>query len=307
MMIATFLSRHTPPSRPSRPRFARAVLRRFRAVALGVALVGVAMAAAAIAAGTRVKKSHALGRTARRHGRSRGGGELSQVARSGLGRSAGFDADSRRKRQADRSHRRPMPPPESIGFAWPTPTLRPAPRPFIVGTLSEVNEQEPNNRPAEAQRVSNSVVVNGRFGTNGDVDSFAVDLEQGQTLVASLSGHESLGSPMDSVLEIVSARGGVVDFNHDQRGTRSANRVYGASGGPLCGPRLRVSFDSQQHDRVFGRRSICLSADADHENVRRLSLAPGGHAGSYNAADIVRMEHSRVPKSDDASCRRRGR
>lgn len=92
------------------------------------------------------------------------------------------------------------------------------PRPFIVGTLPEVSEQEPNNRPAQAQLVSSAVVVNGRFGANGDVDAFAVDLEQGQTLVASLSGHESLGSPMDSVLEIVSTRGGVLAFNHDQRG-----------------------------------------------------------------------------------------
>lgn len=92
------------------------------------------------------------------------------------------------------------------------------PRPFIVGTLAEVVEQEPNNRPAQAQSVSTAVVVNGRFGANGDVDAFAVELEQGQTLVASLSGHESLGSPMDSVLEIVSTRGGVLAFNHDQRG-----------------------------------------------------------------------------------------
>lgn len=93
-----------------------------------------------------------------------------------------------------------------------------APRPFIVGTLAEVGEQEPNNRPMQAQPVGSAVVVNGRFGENGDVDVFAVDLEQGQTLVASLSGHESLGSPMDSVLEIVSMRGGVLAFNHDQRG-----------------------------------------------------------------------------------------
>src|SRR6185369_110363 len=76
------------------------------------------------------------------------------------------------------------------------------PRPFIVGTLAEVVEQEPNNRLAQAQIVSSAVVVNGRFGGNGDVDAFALDLEKGQTLVASLAGHELLGSPMDSVLEV---------------------------------------------------------------------------------------------------------
>ena len=172
-----------------------------------------------------------------------------------------------------------------------------APRPFIVGTLPEVNEQEPNNRPAEAQPVSSAVVVNGRFGANGDVDMFAVDLEQGQTLVASLSGHESLGSPMDSVLEIVSTRGDVLAFNHDQHGLDPQIEFTAPSDGPLPGPRVRLSFDSQQHDRVCRRRSIRLSADADHEDVRRLSLAAGGDARPSTPRRAVRLEHSRVPAS----------
>ncbi len=108
-----------------------------------------------------------------------------------------------------------------------------APRPFVVGTLAEANEQEPNNSPAKAQAVTAPVVVNGRLGASGDVDMFAVPLSRGQTLVASIAGNETLGSPMDSVLEIVSPRGNVLAYNHDRLGldpqiefTAPADGVY---------------------------------------------------------------------------------
>ncbi len=91
-------------------------------------------------------------------------------------------------------------------------------RPFIVGTLAEVVEQEPNNTPATAQTVGTSTVVNGRLGSAGDADLFAVPLAKGQTLVAALEAHETLGSPFDGVLQIVGPRGNVVAYNHDQRG-----------------------------------------------------------------------------------------
>ncbi len=94
-----------------------------------------------------------------------------------------------------------------------------APLPFIVGTLPEVLEQEPNSSVSKAQTLSSSaVVVNGKLGANGDVDMFAVPLQAGQTLVASLEGHETIGSPVDSVLQILSTRGHVLAYNHDQHG-----------------------------------------------------------------------------------------
>ncbi len=94
------------------------------------------------------------------------------------------------------------------------------PRPFVVGTLPEVNESEPNDNPAQAQKVDASgVVVNGRFGKNGDVDSFRVTLKKGQTLVASMEANRHLGSPMDGVLQVASAEGFVlaqIDDEHDR-------------------------------------------------------------------------------------------
>lgn len=91
-------------------------------------------------------------------------------------------------------------------------------RPFIVGTLPEVNEKEPNDEPRKAQALDNSAVVNGKLSKSGDVDCFAVKLRKGQTLVASVEAHHTLRSPMDGVLQVISADGFVLDQNNDFHG-----------------------------------------------------------------------------------------
>ncbi len=92
-------------------------------------------------------------------------------------------------------------------------------RPFIVGVLPEVLEVEPNDDPKKPQVLASSqLVVNGRLGKPGDVDTFAVKLTKGQTLVASLEAHRTLRSPMDGVLQILSADGFVLDQNDDYHG-----------------------------------------------------------------------------------------
>lgn len=88
-------------------------------------------------------------------------------------------------------------------------------RPFIVGVLPEVVEKEPNDEPGKAQAVTLPAVVNGRLQKAGDVDCFAVTLKKGQTLVASVEANRTLKSPMDAVLQVVSADGFVLEQNHD--------------------------------------------------------------------------------------------
>jgi hypothetical protein len=89
-------------------------------------------------------------------------------------------------------------------------------RPFIVGMLPEVMEQEPNDDPKKPQVLDKSqLVVNGRLDKPGDVDTFAVKLTKGQTLVASLEAYRTLRSPMDGVLQILSADGFVLEQNDD--------------------------------------------------------------------------------------------
>lgn len=91
-------------------------------------------------------------------------------------------------------------------------------RRFLVGTLPETREKEPNDDVSSAQAVTAPVVVNGRLVKAGDVDCFALQLRQGQTLVASLDAQRSLASPMDGVLQVVSDRGFVLARNNDYAG-----------------------------------------------------------------------------------------
>jgi hypothetical protein len=92
-------------------------------------------------------------------------------------------------------------------------------RPFFVGSLPEVLEREPNDDPKKPQVLADAnVVVNGRLNPANDVDHVAVDLKKGQTLVASLQANSLLRSPMDGVLQILSADGFVLAENNDFNG-----------------------------------------------------------------------------------------
>ena len=87
--------------------------------------------------------------------------------------------------------------------------------PFLIGSLPELMEQEPNNAPKSAQKVTaTGCTLNGVL-ESGDVDSFSCELQAGQTLVAAVDAYARLGSPMDAVLQIVSPAGVVLAENHD--------------------------------------------------------------------------------------------
>lgn len=92
-------------------------------------------------------------------------------------------------------------------------------RPFVVGLVPEVIETEPNAGTAEAQSIElPSATINGVLEKAKDVDTFAVQLKKGQTLVASMQAHQILGSPMDAVLQMVNEKGTVFDQNDDDTG-----------------------------------------------------------------------------------------
>ena len=94
-----------------------------------------------------------------------------------------------------------------------------SPAPIFVGNLPEAIEQEPNDSPAKSQQLASSnVIVNGRLQSKGDVDTFAVKVEKGQSLVAEIEAHRTLGSPLDGVLEVVSPDGFVLAHNEDDQG-----------------------------------------------------------------------------------------
>ncbi|MAX38440.1 MAG: pre-peptidase [Gimesia sp.] len=88
-------------------------------------------------------------------------------------------------------------------------------RPFLVGTLPEQAEAEPNEDMEHAQKCELPVTINGVLAKSGDVDIYQVKLKRGQTLIAAQTANEQLGSPMDGLLQILNHRGTVLEQMED--------------------------------------------------------------------------------------------
>src|SRR5437868_10113732 len=102
------------------------------------------------------------------------------------------------------------------------------PRFLIVTREPQSSEQEPNDDFLKPQVLDFlPVSLNGRLDKSGDVDSFAVTLKAGQTLIASLEAY-TLASPMDAVLRLVDARGVQVALNDDDGRTLDPLLVWTA-------------------------------------------------------------------------------
>lgn len=159
-------------------------------------------------------------------------------------------------------------------------------RPFVVGTLPEIAEVEPNNAVTSAQTVDPAgIVVNGVLDQKADVDLFLVPLTAGQTLVASLDADRTLGSPMDGILQLVSPQGFVLQQNDDDHGI-DPQLVFTASADGTYGVRL-FAFPKDPNS------SIRFASGDDY--VYRLTLTTGpfvdravpttaGPAGPYRLA-----------------------
>lgn len=158
-------------------------------------------------------------------------------------------------------------------------------RPFLVGKSPEIGEIEPDDAPRDAQPVTAfPITVNGCLEKNDDVDTFAVDLRACQTLVAAVTGHARLGSPMDAVLQIVSARGFVVAQEDDS---------------PALDPRLvfEPREDGRYLVRVFAfpatpTSSIRFSGDPTY--VYRLTLTTEGFVTHPFPLSVTRGETTTI-------------
>ena len=92
-------------------------------------------------------------------------------------------------------------------------------RPFVIGVIPEIPETEQNEQLSTAQKIESlPVTLNGALNKSGDVDTYALSLQKGQTLVAEMTANRLLGSPMDAVMQVVSADGFVITQNDDDRG-----------------------------------------------------------------------------------------
>jgi len=83
---------------------------------------------------------------------------------------------------------------------------------FIVDTLREVDENEPNENPDTAQDVGFSVIINGRIDHPGDVDFFKFS---GAGAVVAEVYARRLYSPLDSVVRLTDSHGKVLAHDDD--------------------------------------------------------------------------------------------
>jgi hypothetical protein len=95
------------------------------------------------------------------------------------------------------------------------------PAPFLVDTLPQVLETEPNDEPGTPTRITLPAGVNGRIGQRRDLDHFAFKGTKGQALrfelFARRFGTDYLSS-LDGVLDILDSKGKVLASNDDAAG-----------------------------------------------------------------------------------------
>lgn len=158
-------------------------------------------------------------------------------------------------------------------------------RPFVIGILPEVNENEPNDEPSKAQVLeAPGMTVNGKFEKTGDVDIFAVSLRKGETLVAAMDAGRTLGSPLDGVLQILSAGGFILEHSDDA---------------PSLDPQIVFTAPA---DGKYLVRTFCFPAVADStiglagkpNFLYRLSITTGGFADHPMPLAVSRTQPAEV-------------
>ncbi len=86
--------------------------------------------------------------------------------------------------------------------------------PFALDTLPECLDNDSNDEPSKAQKVSLPIIVNGRADRPGDWDVFEVEGKAGETIVAEVHARR-LGSPLDSFVKVTGPDGKIIALNDD--------------------------------------------------------------------------------------------
>lgn len=151
---------------------------------------------------------------------------------------------------------------------------------FMVGTIGEQNEVEPNDSGSKAMLLTElPKLINGVLEKRSDADTFAVDLTAGQTLVAAIEANEHLRSPVDATLQILSANGSVLAQQLDTLGLDPVVTYTAARAG-------------RHMVRVFGFPETPDSTInfAGGENfVYRLTVAHGGWVNATRPLAVARQ------------------
>jgi len=114
------------------------------------------------------------------------------------------------------------------GFMLFSKSQEPAPsgNPFRLVNFDNALEAEPNDEIAKATVVPGApIAINGIIEKPGDVDFFKVPLKKGMTLEVQAFA-QSLGSPLDSVVNISNAKGANLIGNDDGGGRRRLDSKF---------------------------------------------------------------------------------
>jgi len=99
------------------------------------------------------------------------------------------------------------------------------PATFIVSTLPQFVEMEPNDDPAKANRVTLPAGINGRIGKKRDIDHYVFDAKKGKAIRFELKARRFgtlLNSSLHGILEIMTPKGVVVASNDTTHGQEAA-------------------------------------------------------------------------------------
>ncbi len=92
---------------------------------------------------------------------------------------------------------------------------------FLVSPLPQVLEQEPNDEPAKATRVTVPCGINGRIGKKRDLDHFVFAAKKGKAVRFEVKARRfgtPLSSSLHAVLDVLNAKGAVLAGNSDTHG-----------------------------------------------------------------------------------------
>ena len=98
---------------------------------------------------------------------------------------------------------------------------------FVLDTLPECRDREPNEDPPHAQKVDLPTIVNGRVDRADDWDVFRIEGRAGEAIVAEVSARR-LDSPLDATLRITDAAGNLLAFNDDHWDVESGLNTHHA-------------------------------------------------------------------------------
>ncbi len=156
---------------------------------------------------------------------------------------------------------------------------------FIVSDNLEVEEKESNDEFSKPQALEKlPITINGRLEKNGDVDSFAVNLEKGQWLIASLEAYV-LASTMDGMLRITDTNGLQLAYNHDGNRTLDPFLTWQA---PAKGTYVV---------QVMGfpyPANASINFDGGTGNIYRLSLTTGPYLDYAYPTGVMRTNLAKV-------------